>query len=98
MFHYTKIVYQIITWKQCLLRRTNRYDIMKKIGFGRRNVTEILNFEKLDYEGKKARAKKLWQEDPERYYEWKEFCMKGKQLSDFFGTLENPIHIDESKL
>ena len=71
---------------------------MKKIGFGRRNVTEILNFEKLDYEGKKARAKKLWQEDPEKYNEWKSFCIRCNQLPDFFGTRDNPIPIDESKL
>lgn len=71
---------------------------MKKIGFGRRNVTEILNFEKLDYEGKKARAKKLWKEDPEKYNEWKAFCIRCNQLPDFFGTRDNPIPIDESKL
>ena len=71
---------------------------MKRIGFGRRNITEILNFEKLDQEGKKARAKKLWEKDPEKYYEWKEYCIRCNQLPDFFGTRDNPIPIDESKL
>ena len=43
--------------------------------------------------------KKLWQEDPKKYYEWKEkFCIRLDQLPGFFGTHDDPIPIDESKL
>ena len=71
---------------------------MRETGYGRGNITEILRMEKLDDAGKKAHVKKLWQEDPVKYYEWKEYCIKSNQLLDFFGTEENPIPIDESKL
>ena len=47
--------------------------------------------------GKKY-AKKLWEEDPEKYFEWKSFCIRSNLLPDFFGTRDNPIPIDESKL
>ena len=62
------------------------------------NVAEVVHMEELDYDDQKEYAKKLWQEDPERYFEWKEFCIRCNQLPDFFGTRHNPIPIDESKL
>ena len=62
------------------------------------NAAEIVHMEKLDYEGKKKHIKKLWQEDPEKYLEWKHRCIELGQLPDFFGTADNPIPIDESKL
>ncbi|MBQ6350210.1 MAG: hypothetical protein IJI42_04710 [Methanobrevibacter sp.] len=62
------------------------------------NVAEVVHMEELDYDDQKEYAKKLWQEDPERYFEWKEFCISCNQLPDFFGTRDNPIPIDESKL
>ena len=42
--------------------------------------------------------KKLWEEDPKKYYEWKQWCIKWNQLPNFFGTRDNPIDIDESEL
>ena len=62
------------------------------------NVAEVVHMEELDYDNQKEHVKKLWQEDPERYFEWKEFCIRCNQLPDFFGTRDNPIPIDESKL
>ena len=61
------------------------------------NAAEVLHMEQQDSEGKKY-AKKLWQEDPKRYEEWKNFCIELSLLPDFFGTAEDPIPIDESKL
>ena len=49
-------------------------------------------------EEQKAYIKKLWQEDPEKYYEWKEICISIGALPDLFGHSINPIPIDESKL
>ena len=65
---------------------------------GWRNSGEVVNMKRLDDEGKKAHVKKLWQKDPEKYYEWKEWCIRLNRLPDFFGTRDNPIPIDESKL
>ena len=62
------------------------------------NTIQVFNMDKLDDEGKKAYVKKLWQEDPETYYEWKAWCIRLGRLPDFFGTENNPIHVDESKL
>ena len=36
--------------------------------------------------------------NPLQYYEWKDWCIKLDKLPDFFGTHDNPIPIDESKL
>jgi len=52
----------------------------------------------LDSSGKKDHIKKLWQEDPEKYYEWKNWCIRLNRLPDFFGTRDNPIPIDEFEL
>ena len=72
---------------------------MKEEGYGDwDNIDEVLIMEELDHEGRKAHVKKLWQEDPEKYFEWKEWCIEFNQLPDFFGTCDNPIPIDESKL
>ena len=35
------------------------------------NAIHINNMKHLDDEGRKAYVKKLWQEDPKKYYEWK---------------------------
>ena len=72
---------------------------MKEEGYGDwDNIDEVLIMEELDYGGKKAYIKKLWQDDPKKYFEWKEWCIELDQLPDFFGTSDNPIPIDESKL
>lgn len=62
------------------------------------NAAEVLHMRQQDAEGKKKYAKMLWQEDPKRYEEWKNFCIDLGALPDFFGTADNPIPIDESKL
>ena len=33
-----------------------------------------------------------------KYFEWKEWCIRLNRLPEFFGTRDNPIPIDESKL
>ncbi|WP_303247717.1 hypothetical protein [uncultured Methanobrevibacter sp.] len=68
-------------------------------GFGSwGNPTEVIIMESLNHEEKKAYAKELWLKDPKAYYEWKAWCIRLDQLPDFFGTSDNPIPIDESKL
>lgn len=63
------------------------------------NPAEVLEMLELSYEEQKAHVKKLWQEDPKKYYEWKElYCIPSNLLPNFFGTRDNPIPIDESKL
>lgn len=63
------------------------------------NVSEVVEMEELTYEEQKAYVKKLWTEDPEKYFEWKhKFCIRYNMLPDFFGTRDHPIPIDESKL
>lgn len=62
------------------------------------NVAKIVRMEERDYEAQKEYVKKLWQDDPEKYFQWKEFCIQSGQLTDFFGTVDNPISIDESEL
>lgn len=75
------------------------WDINTEDGYGRfGNISEVLKMEELDSEGKKAHAKKLGEDDPKKYSEWKKWCIYLDQLPDFFGTRDNPIPIDESKL
>lgn len=62
------------------------------------NAAKVFEMEELSYEEQKAYVKKLWLDDPEKYYEWKADCIRSNQLPDFFGTRDNPIPIDESKL
>lgn len=62
------------------------------------NASEVLKMRRLDYKGKIAHIKELFQEDPKKYYEWKAWCIARNRLPDFFGTRDNPIPIDESKL
>ena len=49
---------------------------MQIIGYGRRNITEVIIMKNLDSLGKKDYIKKLWQEDPKKYYEWKNWCIR----------------------
>ena len=68
-------------------------------GYGRwGNAAEVVHMRRLDNESKKDHVKKLWQENPERYGEWKQWCIDLSKLPDFFGTADNPIPVDESKL
>lgn len=68
-------------------------------GYGRfENTSEVRKMRRLDYKGKINHIKELWQEDPEKYYEWKAWCIARNRLPDFFGTRDDPIPIDESKL
>lgn len=61
-------------------------------------IGEILTLEELDYEDKKDYIKQLFESNPINYYKLKELCIELDQLPDFFGTHDNPIPIDESKL
>ena len=62
------------------------------------NILHIKHVQKLSNDDQKAYVKKLWRENPEQYNEWKSLCIELDQLPELFGTLENPIPIDESKL
>lgn len=63
------------------------------------NPAKVLRMREKSYEEQKAYVKKLWQEDPKKYFEWKEmFVMESDLLPEFFGTRDNPKPIDESKL
>lgn len=63
------------------------------------NVNKLVQIQKLPLEDQKDYIKNLWQENPEKYYEWKNnFCIRLDLLPNLFGTHDNPILIDESKL
>ncbi len=62
------------------------------------NVAKIRRMKKKSPEEQKAYIKELWQEDPEKYHEWKEYCISVGGLPNIFGYPNNPIPIDESKL
>ena len=62
------------------------------------NSIEVNNMKHFDETGKKKYIKKLWEDDPKSYFEWKDWCIKFDRLPDFFGTKDHPIPIDESKL
>ena len=52
------------------------YDGMLDGGYGMLgNASEVAYMKTLTDEEQKARIKKLWLEDPEAYYEWKEDCI-----------------------
>ncbi len=75
------------------------YDGMLDGGYGMLgNASEVEYMKILNDDEKKARIKELWLEDPEAYYEWKDECIELGELPELFGTRDNPIHIDESKL
>ena len=72
---------------------------MHEVGYGGDdNIDEVLIMEKLDHEEKKSHIKKLWKENPQKYFEWKDWCIRLNQLPDFFGTRDNPSFIDESNM
>ena len=62
------------------------------------NTAKIRRMKRKSPEEQKAYIKELWQEDPKKYFEWKQYCIDVGALPDLFGTPNNPIHIDESKL
>ncbi len=51
------------------------------------NIQDKLNF-----------IKDLYLESHEKYFRWKKWCMRWERLPDIFGTLDDPIEIDEEKL
>lgn len=61
-------------------------------------VRELAIMDMLDDDRKRAHVKKLWEKYPSEYFEWKDWCIEYDQLPDFFGTRDDPIPIDESKL
>ena len=62
------------------------------------NAAEVLHMEELNLDNQKTRITELWQKDSKKYYEWKKYCISRNQLPELFGTRDNPIPIDESKL
>ena len=80
----------VILWLQYL---TVIMDISKG------NPLKVRRMKKMNDSEIRAFVKKLWQEDPKKYYEWKEdYCIRLNRLPEFFGTRDNPKEIDESKL
>lgn len=61
-------------------------------------ILQLVIMDSLDDKHKRAHVKKLLKKYPDEYYEWKEWCIRLSKLPDFFGTKDNPIPIDESKL
>ena len=57
-----------------------------------------MQIKKLSPANQKAKIKELWKSDSETYLEWKNWCVDCNRLPNLFGTRDNPIHIDESKL
>ena len=62
------------------------------------NTAKIRRMKKISPEEQKAYIKELWQEDPKKYDEWKQYCIDVGALPDLFGHSNNPLPIDESKL
>ena len=74
-------------------------DLDGEEGYGSlENILHVKYMRKLDNNSQKAYVKKLWEENPKVYSQWKQWCIELDQLPDFFGTDDNPIPIDESKL
>ena len=74
-------------------------DLDGEEGYGTlENILHVKHMRKLDNNSQKAYVKKLWEENPKVYAQWKKWCIELDQLPDFFGTDDNPIPIDESKL
>ena len=48
------------------------------------NVVNLRNMKPLDVNDKKDYAKELYDEDPKKYLEWKEWCIGLDELTDFF--------------
>ena len=68
-------------------------------GFGEwDNSLYVRRIRKLNPENQKKFIKELWSNDSEKYSEWKDWCIRLNRLPDLFGTRDNPIPIDESKL
>lgn len=77
----------------------NIADLDGEEGYGSlENILHVKHMRKLDNNSQKAYVKKLWVENPKVYSQWKQWCIELDQLPDFFGTDDNPIPIDESKL
>ncbi|WP_303247715.1 hypothetical protein [uncultured Methanobrevibacter sp.] len=70
------------------------------VGFGPANVAYVVQVKLRETKEEKLQyIKRLWLSNPKDVYEeWKEWCIYGDSLPDIFGTHDNPIPIDESKL
>ena len=68
-------------------------------GYGRwGNAAHRVKMRELTPDQQKEYVKQLWLEDSTKYLEWKDRCIRTNALPDFFGTRDDPIPIDESKL
>ena len=96
-----------IAWRNIRFKLSKNFklDIMRNSdldgeeGYGSlENILHVKHMRKLDNNSQKAYVKKLGVENPKVYSQWKQWCIELDQLPDFFGTDDNPIPIDESKL
>lgn len=72
---------------------------MQDKGYGTRdNLSHVVFLEDMDDSNRREYIKELYLKDSEKYFEWKEWCMELDQLPDIFGTIDNPLPFDESKL
>ena len=62
------------------------------------NAAKRVHLDELNLDDQKKYIKKLWLENPEKYYEFKDECIYLGRFPNLFGTCDNPIPIDESKL
>ena len=62
------------------------------------NTAHVVHLEEMTKEDQLEYIKELWQADSKTYFEWKDWCLKSNELPELFGTIDNPILIDESKL
>ena len=68
-------------------------------GYGRWiNGRHVLIINDLSDDEKKEYIKRLFQEGPDKYFEWKAWCIRCDRLPDIFGTHDNLKDSDESKL
>ena len=68
-------------------------------GYGRwGNAMHRVNIKELTPEEQKKYIKKLWEEDSFKYFQWKNRCIRANSFPELFGTRDNPIRVDESKL
>ena len=72
---------------------------IKPTGYGEwPNYQVVAKIKNLPDDEKMEYIKNLFLEDPDKYFEWKAWCIRCDRLPDIFGTRDNPKDFDESKL
>lgn len=62
------------------------------------NNAHVVSLKGKDKQSQLKYIKELWLKNSIVYSQWKQWCRDSNFLPDLFGTHDNPIHIDESKL